>query len=386
MVQRKRLGLVFSYNDRWIGGTYYTINLIQALKVLPEYKQPEIVIFSNAIDYSRLEQETNYPYLTFEMLDERPLPKWKRQINYILETLTGRKNFNRTYKGLLDSLFLIQHCGYLDSVPIERRIYWVPDLQDKHLPQFFTVEGLKSKDKKCKWIAQNAHHLILSSNAVLTDWKTFYPESRCKVKVVHFAVTHSPYQHLNIDELRSRYNLPEVYFFSPNQFWAHKNHMVVIKAAEQLKREGTPVVIAFSGKENDNRNPGYTESLKAYVQEHHLEDVIRFLGFLDRAEQLQIMKYARAVIQPSRFEGWSTVIEDAMAMNQPVIASDLGVNKEQLGVYGWYFDAVDQDTLVKQIQFLANNLKPINYNYETKIVDYAETFIKIFDEMNFSDT
>lgn len=386
MGQRKRLGIIFSVDEQWIGGTYYTINLIQAFKVLPDYQQPEVVAFSSPSDFERLVKETNYPYLTFDLLDERPLPKWKYWLNRISTRLLSKKLFRRQYKGLLDALFLFQQCGYLDRVPMERRIYWIPDFQDKHLPQFFTEEGLKRKDEKSRWVAQNAQHLILSSNAVLTDWETFYPESRCKVKVVHFAVTHPPYQHLNIDELRSRYNLPEVYFFSPNQFWAHKNHMVVIKAAEQLKREGTPVVIAFSGKENDNRNPGYTESLKAYVQEHHLEDVIRFLGFLDRAEQLQIMKYARAVIQPSKFEGWSTVIEDAMAMNQPVIASDLGVNKEQLGVYGWYFDAVDQDTLVKQIQFLANNLKPINYNYETKIVDYAETFIKIFDEINFSDT
>lgn len=371
MRNRKKLGLIFSYNDQWIGGTYYTINLIQAFKVLPDHQQPEVVAFSTPSDFKRLAQETNYPYLTFELLDERPLPWWVRGANRVSSRLLGKKLFQRQYKGSLDALFLFQHCGYLDKVSMERRIYWIPDFQDKHLPQFFTEEGLKRKDEKSKWIAQNAHQLILSSNAVLTDWKTFYPEYRCKVKVVHFAVTHPPYQHLNIDELRSRYNLPEVYFFSPNQFWAHKNHMVVIKAAEQLKRAGTPVVIAFSGKENDNRNPGYTESLKTYVQEHQLEDVIIFLGFLDRAAQLQIMKHARAVIQPSRFEGWSTVIEDAMAMNQPVIASNLEVNKEQLGESGFNFGVDAPEELALHLASMHTQKALAGYDYHSKLKAFA---------------
>jgi glycosyltransferase involved in cell wall biosynthesis len=377
MGNRKRLGVIFSVDEQWIGGTYYTLNLIHALKVLPDHQQPEIVVFSNPVDYSRLEQETNYPHLTFELLDERPLPKWVRTLNRVSSRLLGKKLFKRQYKGMLDALFLLQHCGYLDKVSMERRIYWIPDFQDKHLPQFFTEEGLKRKDEKSKWIAQNAHQLILSSNAAYEDWVKFYPEHRCKVTIVHFAVTHPPYQHLSINELRDKYNLPEHYFFSPNQFWAHKNHMVVIKAAEQLKRKGTPIVVVFSGKESDNRNPGYAEGLKTYVAENDLSDVIRFLGFLDRADQLQIMKHARAVIQPSRFEGWSTVIEDAMAMNQPVIASDLAVNREQLGSYGQYFDIHNYTQLSLVIYRLIKDSETLNCDYFNKKLNFARVFLSL---------
>jgi len=377
MNSKKKLGLIFSYDDQWIGGTYYTINLIQAFKVLPVEQRPEIVVFSNPEDFNRIKQETNYPYLNFELLDERPLSGWQRNTNKISLRLIGKKIFRRLYKKKIDALFLFQHSGYLDAVPMEQRIYWIPDFQDKHLPHFFTEEGLKKKDEKSRWIANNAHQLILSSESVYADWKKFYPEHGCKVNVVHFAVTHPPYTHLPIDELKHRYNLPDVYFFSPNQFWAHKNHLVVIKAAEQLKQAGTPVVIAFSGKENDNRNPSYTESLKQYVAEHELEDVVRFLGFLDRAEQLQLMKHARAIIQPSRFEGWSTVIEDAMAMNQPVIASDLEVNKEQLGGKGVYFDIEDPQDLAQLINTDMKMHRTIDYNYSEKLLKFAQIFINL---------
>lgn len=41
------------------------------------------------------------------------------------------------------------------------------------------------------------------------------------------------------------------------------------------------------------------------------------------------------MVQPSRFEGWSTVIEDAKALGRPIIATDIAVHQEQLaGVDG----------------------------------------------------
>jgi glycosyltransferase involved in cell wall biosynthesis len=373
MGARKRLGLIFSFDDQWIGGTYYIINLIHAFNSFPDFHQPEIVIFSKPEDFTRLRSEVNYQYLIYEFLYDLPLNKWQRGLN----RLFGKKIFRRLFKGTVDFLFLNQMCGYLDSIPLSKRIYWIPDFQDKHFPDFFTDEGLRRKDEKSKWIALNASHLILSSESVRSDWMQFYPNHNCKVHVVRFAVTHALYNHLNIVDLLFKFGLSELYFMCPNQFWAHKNHMVVIRAAEILKEQGRPVVIAFSGKENDNRNPGYTEKLKKYVSERGLDDVVRFLGFLNRTEQLQIMKHARAIIQPSMFEGWSTVIEDAMAMNQPVIASDIPVNREQLGNDGVYFSFDDHVTLAELIYCDCLKLRSVEYNYQNKLLAFAQNFMKI---------
>lgn len=377
MGARKRLGVIFSYDVQWIGGTYYTINLIESFNSLEEEQRPEVVVFSNEADFSRLRKEVKYPYLSYELLTEKPLSHWKIVINKFFYRVFKRKVITNTYKGFLHALFLFQNCGFLESIPMKRRIYWIADFQDKRLPHFFSKEGLEQKDKKSKWIGLNAHTLILSSQAVFDDWKYFYPEYKCNVKVVHFAVTHSKYEHISMQDLRHRYNLPVVYFFAPNQFWAHKNHIVVIKAAEELKKAGIPVFVAFSGKENDNRNPGYTEGLKEYVSKNQLGDVVRFLGFLDRAEQLQLMKHARAIIQPSKFEGWSTVIEDAMAMNQPVIASDLRVNEEQLGDLGVYFKQDDYQDLSNCIINFSEMKPEVNYNYSKRVQDFATNLISL---------
>ncbi len=78
----------------------------------------------------------------------------------------------------------------------------------------------------------------------------------------------------------------------PNQFWAHKNHKVVLEAVRNLKQKGTNLVVAFSGKQNDYRNSDYVSSLKSYINQWELTDNIRFLGFLDRKEQLSLMRHS----------------------------------------------------------------------------------------------
>jgi hypothetical protein len=50
------------------------------------------------------------------------------------------------------------------------------------------------------------------------------------------------------------------------------------------------------------------------------------VGFIDRAEQTMLLKNAISIVQPSLFEGWSTVVEDAKALNQYMILSDIPVN------------------------------------------------------------
>ncbi len=110
--------------------------------------------------------------------------------------------------------------------------------------------------------------------------------------------------------MADKYNIQRAYFFCPNQFWAHKNHLTVLKAIRHLKNNGhKDVLVVFSGKEFDHRNPEFIVGIKAYISEHKLEENIRLLGFIDREDQLQLMNNAISVIQPSLFEGWSTEVK-----------------------------------------------------------------------------
>ncbi len=378
-MKRKKLALIFGYNEEWIGGTYYIINLIQALSIIEDYLKPELIILSNENDYQFLLKQIDYPYISHELLDENPRSKLGRFLNKATGKILGKKLLVRRMKNTIDAIFPFPKDNYLNNIPLEKHIYWIPDFQDKQLPQFFTTEDLEKRDKRNSWIAYHSKKLVVSSNSVLKDLDEFYPNYKTTVQVVHFAVSHPKYDHLHIEKLMIDYRLPSDYFFAPNQFWAHKNQIIIIKAVADLKQKGIDVVVAFSGKENDNRNPEYFPSLKKVVEENGLTENIRFLGFLDREVQLQLMNYSRCIIQPSLFEGWSTVIEDAMAMNQTIIASDLDVNIEQLGEKGIYFERNNHIMLSEKILKIINNNSKINYNYNYKKREFANSLLNLIE-------
>lgn len=215
------------------------------------------------------------------------------------------------------------------------------------------------------------------------DFKTIYPSSIATTHVLNFAVTHPEYRSLSLDELLKKYNISKDYFFCPNQFWKHKNHVVILQALAIIKnKHDIDFTVAFSGREYDSRNPEYVNELKQYIKENNLEDGVRFLGFMDRSEQLKLMSGAKAIIQPSLFEGWSTVVEDAKAMNQNVVASNLRVHVEQLSDQGYLFDAHDPQALSSLLMlFLKNNMEQLNYEYDRKVLEFGDGFMHIVQKL-----
>ena len=154
-------------------------------------------------------------------------------------------------------------------------------------------------------------------------------------------------------------------------------------AAALVFAQGYKCKFLFSGKEYDSRCPDYIEILKQRVKELKLEASIQFLGFLDRKILLKLISNSYAVIQPSLFEGWSTVVEDGKAMNKAIIASNLNVHFEQMGDIGIYFNPLDANDLAsKIIEFLNSGNKVIDWQYGLKKKEFGRKFIHIVNEIS----
>ncbi len=183
----------------------------------------------------------------------------------------------------------------------------------------------------------------------------------------------------DIQFVRNKYGITTEFFISPNQLWKHKNQKLVIEAALFLQKEGKlDFQIIFTGKEFDDRNPEYPSQLKEMVVQNNLQHNIKFLGFIDRKDQLLLIKDSIAVIQPSLFEGWSTVVEDGKALNKFVLASDIPIHREQLKNNCAYFDPHKAGQLAKCL--LQNrNPSPVITDYKTAVTNYAKQFISLIN-------
>lgn len=372
---RLKIGLIFSYDEKWIGGTYYIINLIQSLEKIDNEQKPELIILSNRTDFDYLKNSTSYEFLSFERLDENPELYFFRLVNRISQKILRKKIIVKRCSKELDVIFPYVKNNYLSNVPLRKRVYWIPDFQEKYFPENYSPEHLANEITVNSWIVSNAQRLVLSSETALRDLSKYYKGFTANPYVVRFASFARTASSHEIDFF-SKFKLPKQFFYSPNQFWSHKNHITVIKAVEILKYRGIEIVVIFSGKEYDSRNPKYTEGLKSYVTEKQLEHNILFLGFLERSVQLELLEHCYAVIQPSLFEGWSTVIEEAMLFNKVVIASDIDVNREQLENNGLYFKRNDATHLAEIIVKVLNALPTLNYDYESKQLKFAESFLE----------
>lgn len=339
--ERMKLGIIFNFSANWLGGIFYIINVVKTLDYLDDRDKPEIFLFYNP-GLAKFLDKFEYPYLNavewdFPSLMKGTLKSWLVRKNLFISDLL------KQYP--LDVVFPLQDYPVRTSTPT-KLISWNADFQYKYYPEFFTRMQRFGRSLRTKLALKNTDHLVLSSEDARNDLEKFFrvPEG-LNIYIYHFVSILEDLEQTDITLLRDTYHLPEQYFIISNQFHPHKNHRLALQAMALLKKEGIRIHMAFTGKLPDAADSAYMAGLHRIIDEHQLRDQISMLGVISRADQLQLMRHAQAVVQPSLFEGWSTVIEDARSLQVPVLASGLAVNREQLGKEGSYFDPHNAEAL-----------------------------------------
>ncbi|MFV0350129.1 MAG: glycosyltransferase, partial [Halodesulfovibrio sp.] len=147
--------------------------------------------------------------------------------------------------------------------------------------------------------------------------------------------------------MKTRYGIKGDYLMCCNQFWVHKDHKTLFSALALLRERGIRPQLVCTGAAEDARHPDYFNSLTRFLAEHGLAGQITILGLIPRADQIQLLRGAAGVIQPSLFEGWSTVIEDCRLLGKSVVYSDIQVHLEQDIVGGAPFKAGNAESLAE---------------------------------------
>lgn len=382
MVKRIRLGLIYSYNENWIGGTYYIHNLIMSLNKLDDAKKPSLYILTeNKKKYIELKKLTDYKYMSWINI-KTPNNIIVRILNKVSHSIIKKKIISRVVnKNALDYVYPCNSTSipYLVNISEKNKIYWIPDFQEIHLPNLFSKKDKDDRMNNYKNIDNYAEKIVFSSLDAKSDFKTLFPKNIAEKKILNFKVSLPNFNNIDLESTKNKYSIPDNFFFVSNQFWFHKNHFTVLKALAELTKINKDCHIVFSGKTYEHRVENYFESILEFVKKENLISFTTFLGFIDRKEQLKLMSSSIAIIQPSLFEGWSTVIEDAKSIGQKIIASDLNVHKEQLINYDnkIFFNRNSSSDLASKINSV-NDLSSVKtYSYDEEIKDFAIDFLNI---------
>ena len=207
--------------------------------------------------------------------------------------------------------------------------YW-PDCQPKHFPEFFDDESQRVRDERIISLLNSGQPLIINSRHAKQDMIRFYDANPEQV----FELPFSPIVDFNYfyprPELIAGQTLDTPFFLVSNQFWIHKNLETVFEAVHLAKTQGTPVRVYFTGKMDEPRSPDYIEQLLHLVERFDISEYVHFFGLIPKGSQIEIMKRAVAVIQPSKFEGGpgGGSVYDSTALGIRSIVSDIDINLE----------------------------------------------------------
>lgn len=390
-------------SEQWVAGSHYLGNLIRALRTLPRNEQPEIVLADSNEGLRTYSDEMNRLVDHTIAWGQAGNPLNASRVNSRLKAFLGRctaavspngglkaviryfldKPFAKTLlEQEIELLFpCLRSMGPWFDIPW---LPWIPDLQHRHYPHNFSTDEFQKRDNEFRRLAVDAKLVVFSSRDSLTDFDRFFPGYSEKLKVLRFrTVPVRDWFSSDAHAITRTYGLPPRYLVVPNQFWVHKNHRCVFEAVKILVDKGIDVHLACTGHTVDYRRPRHFQELCDYLAEHDLTNRVKILGFVPRQDQIQIMRRAMAVVQPSLFEGWSTVVEDSRALGKRMFLADIAVHREQSPRGAVYFDPHSSEALADALAKEWANLAPgpsvedeqvARGHQEELVLEYARQF------------
>lgn len=314
---------------KWAGGRYYLQHLIRSVDSLPDEEGMELhdVWWGEMPERDPFEEVR--AILGKPVVVAPPASLWGRVSRKVKRLLHGSRGASDLFSPYgIDVFFPIPPC---DNAGIPY-VFWLPDFQYLRRPDLMSEELCRQLEAYFHEHVHHARAVVLSSDDARNDFARVFPDKLDRAHVVRFcSVPDEDWWKLSPASVIEQYRLPERFFIVCNQFTRHKNHLTLLRAMHALaEKGGRDIHLVCTGSTFDHRQEDYIGQVKAYLAAHKLDARVHILGLIPRAEQIALLRQSVAVLQPSWFEGWSTIIEDAKTLGKPVLASDLPVHREQL--------------------------------------------------------
>lgn len=270
--------------------------------------------------------------------------------------------FYKDLQATLDALQVdvIGPCG--DNLGADFSRPWcayLPDFQHQYLPHFFSAAERRQRDNYFRAQIEDAAAVFVNSNSVVADIARFYPGAARQQRVFRLPQVYADVAS-GFEDRRAatctRYGIDAPFLLSCSQRWMHKQHEVILAgfAAFLRRHPSSPLQLVFTGEPSDHRDPAHAGRVEALVDQLGLRPRVRHLGLIARADQLQLIAAAHALVQASQFEGGpgaSGTLEAAL-LGTAVLASDIAANRELGFGHLRFFDGSRIETLVQAIEAL----------------------------------
>lgn len=266
------------------------------------------------------------------------------------------------YHGLSNELPVTKPKGLKTVVTIH-------DLIFIRYPELYHKIDTKIYRKKLKHACESADKIITISKQTANDLKQYFEISEERIQVIYQGCDEIFKKRFSKEEVQSvikKYNLPENFVLTVGTIEARKNALVLLKAAVQLSKDVSIVLIGKPTK--------YQAQLNQFIAENNLNSRVRFVHDVVFTDLPKIYQASKVFVYPSRFEGFGIPIVEAIHSQVPVIAATGSCLEEAGGPSSMYIDPDDADALAEGIKvFLRDEAR------RTKVVANGLDFVKQFE-------
>ena len=129
-----------------------------------------------------------------------------------------------------------------------------------------------------------------------------------------------------------------------------KGQKYLIESVKLLRERGFDVRLQIAGEDSESGN-GYRKELEKFIQEQSMSDYVELLGSVSEERNRQGYKEADIFALPSLKEGISVAVMEAMAMETPVVVTQVGGMAELIdsGVDGMLVPAENPEIMADVI-------------------------------------
>jgi glycosyltransferase involved in cell wall biosynthesis len=392
-----RVALTAMGGSDWIAGLQYLHSLLYGHNLLPTEERSSLHLYLDAqqhrtSDYREVRKFSAGVHVTdFSVTGSVPLQRKTRRFARTLLRehrwpAWPRLDLRRLlHKHGIDVLFAGTHLRPDIEIP---QICWIPDFQHVYRTDFFSVEERHNRDQQFARIMAEADRVIVSNQCSYADASQLYPENREKLAVLPFTMyLGRGWRSADAQQVVRKYKLPKKFVLFPGQLWKHKNHIIAFEAIQLLHERGiNDAILVCTGFAHDYRFPKYATELREFLTARKLDGAVRMLGLLPRHDQVQLMRAAAAIVQPSLFEGWSAVLEECRSLGKEVFASDIPMHREQLTERVRLFESTSAEALASLLAEHWLELKPgpdpdleaaAEAQYEAGVREFARRFLDL---------
>jgi glycosyltransferase involved in cell wall biosynthesis len=239
-----------------------------------------------------------YKFSLFSCFEKKLL---KKNIHLVIFLFTSYKAFLLRKIKFTSTVLDVCHRDFSNFKEVKGKVFFFREyLNKKILPlsSLIITESVELKKKIIKFYKINPDKIISIVNM---------PSKLIKSNA-----------NTSLDIIKKKYSIKSNFYFYPAQFWSHKNHILILRAAAKLKKTKNDINFIFCG-----RDKGNLSFIKKKILDFKIEKNIKILDYVSDNEIFALYSLCKALIMPTYFGPTNIPPVEAWYLNVPVLYSSL---------------------------------------------------------------